>query len=177
MADISLGGFQLLHAAYAVEYFLNGLVQRKCNFHLVFFKRHEELCIPRGVSSSNGMKYMLARAAIIRHLSEHLRESRPSIELHMFLSFGDPKFRQYLNTSGVYFVMCHDGANPVRPTQDPSIQAKSGAERTQIERREKSRKVAFRAMICWLINEGFNVALINGLEWADTKVIDARLFC
>ena len=171
MLTALLGGLQLLHATYAVEHFLNGLVQRKCNFHLVFFDRHEELCIPRAVSSSNGIKYLLARAAIIRHLSLHLRKTQPSIELHTFQSFDDPGFRQYLNTSGIYFVMCHDGANPVRPSQDPSIEAKSESERARIEDQDESRKVAFRAMICWLINEGYHVALINGLEWADTKVV------
>lgn len=154
-----------------MEYFLNGLVQRKCNFHIVFFERHEELCIPRGTSASNSNKYTLARAAIIRHLSVHLRKSRPSIELHVFQSLNDTKFLHYLNASGVYFVMCHDGANPIPASQDPSILVKSEAERTRIENQETSRKVAFRAMICWLINQGYNAALINGLEWADTKVM------
>ena len=37
------GGFQLLHAVYAVEYFLQGLIQRKCNFHVVFFDNHKDL--------------------------------------------------------------------------------------------------------------------------------------
>ncbi len=171
MADLSLGGFQLLHAAYAVEYFLNGLVQRKCNFHLVFFERLKKLCIPRGTSALNSNKYTLARAAIIRHLSVHLPKSRPSIELHVFQSLTEPRFQQYLNASGVYFVMCHDGANPVPASQDPLILVKSEAERTRIEHQETSRKVAFREMICWLINQGYNAALINGLEWADTKVM------
>lgn len=171
MVNLSLGGFQLLHAAYAVEYFLNGLVQRKCNFNIVFFEKHKELCIPRGTSASNSHKYTLARAAIIRHLSVHLRNSRPYIELHVFRSLNDPKFLRYLNISGVYFVMCHDGANPVPASEDPSILVKSEAERNGIESRESSRKVAFRGMICWLINQGYNAALINGLEWADTKVM------
>ncbi len=156
-----------------MEYFLNGLVQRKCNFHLVFFERHEESCVPRGVSSSNGFKYTLARAAIIRHLSVHLPKSQPSIELHVFRSYFDPRFQQYLHASGVYFVMCHDGANPVPASQDHLILAKSEAERTQIEHEETSRKLALRTMICWLIRQGYNVALINGLEWADTKVFYA----
>ena len=33
MAD----GFQLLHAVYAVEAFLETLVRRLCNFHIIFF--------------------------------------------------------------------------------------------------------------------------------------------
>ena len=171
IANLSLDGFQLLHAVYAVEYFLNGLVQRKCNFHLVFFEKHQELCIPRGTASSNAIKYILARIAIIRHLSVHLQKSQFSIEIHKFQSYNDPKFKQYLSASGVYFVMCHDGANPVPVSQDPLIMVKPEAEKTQIEHEETTRKIAFRVMICWLINQGYNAALINGLEWADTKVI------
>ena len=30
-------GFQLLHAVYTVEAFLETLVRRLCNFHIVFF--------------------------------------------------------------------------------------------------------------------------------------------
>ena len=176
MTNFSLGGFQLLHAAYTVEYFLSGLVQRKCNFHVVFFERHKELCIPRGSSFSNSIKYVLARAAIIRHLSVHLRKSQPSTEIRVFQSYHDPQFQHYLNASGVYFVMCHDGANPVPAYEDPSILAKSEAERILIEDKEASRKFAFRLMICWLISQSYNVALINGLEWADTKVVYASVF-
>lgn len=40
----------------------------------------------------------------------------------------------------------------------------------QIEIQEGSRKIVFRAMICDLINRGYNIALVNGLEWQDTKV-------
>ena len=174
MTNLSLDGFQLLHAVYAVEYFLNGLVQRKCNFDLVFFEKHEKLCIPRGTASSNATKYLLARAAIIRHLSVHLQKPQTSIEIHEFQSYNDPKFQQYLTASGVYFVMCHDGANPVPASQDPLILTKSEAEKIQVDHGEATRKIAFRIMICWFINQGYNVALINGLEWADTKVSDAH---
>ena len=39
-----------------------------------------------------------------------------------------------------------------------------------IEAGEFARKVGFRSTICLLIKKGYNVALINGLEWMDTKV-------
>lgn len=66
--------------------------------------------------------------------------------------------------------MCHDGANAVPTLEEPLIQSKSEAEKRDIEIAELERKTAFRAFICELIRRGYNVALINGLEWADTKV-------
>ena len=46
-----IGGFQLLHAVYEVEAFLQNLRQRRCNFHLVFFNSNERLCIPPNTSA------------------------------------------------------------------------------------------------------------------------------
>ena len=164
------GGFQLLHAVYAVEHFLQGLMQRKCNFHVVFFDNHKDFCIPRGVPAFDRPKYLLARAAIQRHLEINLRESHPYLEIHSFTSEQDTAFRDYLKSTGVYFVMCHDGANPGPLSTNPSTSGVKEGESLRIDAQETSRKIAFRSMICWLINEGYNVALINGLEWADTKV-------
>lgn len=169
--DIKLqeAGFQLLHAVYAVEYFLQGLAQRKCNFHVVFFDNHKELCLPRRVPAIDKPKYLLARAAIQRHLGVNLRESHPTLEIHSFASEQDMAFRGYLKATGVYFVMCHDGANPV-PLSTELSQGANEEEKVEVDAQETLRKVAFRTLICWLINESYNVALINGLEWADTKV-------
>ena len=161
---LEIGGFQLLHAVYVVEYFLQGLIQRKCNFHIVFFGNHQELCLPRGVAAANRQKYMLARAAIQRHLSINLPKSQPTLLIHSFASIQDTAFQEYLRATGVYFVMCHDGANLVPlPTNDEEA-------KTEIAAQETSRKVAFRKMICQLISQSYSIALINGLEWADTKV-------
>lgn len=168
--DLGIGGFQLLHAVYAVEHFLQGLIQRKCNFHVVFFDNHRDLCLPRGVPAVDRPKYLLARAAIQRHLSVNLQESYPTFEIHSFASEQDTAFREYLKSTGVYFVMCHDGANPVPLSADPSLPEANEEEQAEVDAQEMSRKVAFRTMICWLINESYNVVLINGLEWADTKV-------
>ncbi|KAK1910608.1 hypothetical protein P3342_008487 [Pyrenophora teres f. teres] len=45
-------GFQLLHAAYAVEKFLQGLVSRGCNFHIAFRRTPRSLHTP-GCAASN----------------------------------------------------------------------------------------------------------------------------
>lgn len=165
--SLDLEGFQLLHAVYSVEYFLQGLVQRKCNFHLVFFNEHQEACIPRCTSASNRQKYLLARSVFIRHFQAH---HSGSIKLQIFESIHDPDFGHYLHASGVYFMLCHDGANPAKVAEElPSLDDdKVGKPRVKAE--ELERKIVFRGMIFSLIKRGYNIALINGLEWMDTKV-------
>ena len=169
-ADIPLDGLQLLHAAYAVEYFIQGLIQRKCNLKIVFFDDHKELCVPRNTSTIKRQKYLLARSTIIRHLCMNLQKSHPAIQVHVFQSIRSRDFVDFLKITGVYFVMCHDGANPVAASNDPAIQRLSGEAQGFIEQQESTRKLLFRTMICFLISQGYNVALINGLEWQDTKV-------
>ncbi|KAI9783682.1 MAG: hypothetical protein M1839_003530 [Geoglossum umbratile] len=149
-------GFQLLHAAYEVERFLESLVRRLCNFHIAFFDANEHLCVPLPDSPHQNF-YLLARAIILRHLKSNLPETHPNIEIHHFSSIYDPTFSEYLESSGVYFVMCHDGATQTQSeTEAPD---------------NKSTKVAFRKMIRRFILPGFSVALINGLEVRDTKVM------
>ena len=69
--------------------------------------------------------------------------------------------------------MCHDGANPLPLSTDTLSPGATEQEQAEIEAHETSRRIVFRRMICWLIHESYNVALINGLEWADTKVVCA----
>ncbi len=145
-------------------------MQRKCNFHVVFFDNHKDFCVPRGVLAIDRPKLLLARAIIQRHLSVNLPESHPTLEIHSFASERDTAFQEYLKVTGVYFVMCHDGANSVPRSTGLSLPGANEKEQAEVDAQETSRKVAFRTMICWLINESYNVALINGLEWADTKV-------
>lgn len=163
-------GFQLLHAVYAVEHFLQGLVQRKCTFHIVFFDEHEEACIPRNAARLNRNKYLLARSVIIRHLQAHLPKAHPSISLQVFKSVEDPSFGNYLKTSAVYFMLCHDGADSTIITGGTPIPDEDRTEKARVEAEERSRKLLFRGLIYSMIRKGYNVALINGLEWMDTKV-------
>ncbi len=142
---------------YAVERFLQGLVQRKCNFHLVFFDAHQNACIPPRIAPTKSLLYLLARSIIIRHLKAHLPGSRPSISLRIFDSVHDPQLDDYLKASGTYFVLCHDGA--------------SSAIDYRMRKTHKSvNKILFRGMIYSFMTRGYNVALVNGLEWMDTKV-------
>lgn len=155
---------------YAVEHFLQGLVQRKCNFHLVFFDEHEEACIPPNVAWSNRSKYLLARSVIIRHFQAHLPGTCPSISLRVFKSVQDSDFDDYLKSSAVYFMLCHDGAILTLTTEKKSTLKHDNSEMIRLEAEERSRKIVFRGLIYSMIKRGYNVALINGLEWMDTKV-------
>lgn len=42
-------GFQLLHAVYVVERFLENLVKRHCNFHIAFFEGMCFLSPPKSI--------------------------------------------------------------------------------------------------------------------------------
>lgn len=144
--DFRGNGFQLLHAVYLVENYLHNLERRKCNFHIAFFDTHKKLCIPNKVAQNDAAKYLLARTAIFRHLQAHMQNSTE--RLRTFDSIDCDEFKQYLNETGMYFVMCHDGAQHKRGIIS-----------------------SLRTKIITFISRGYNVALVNGLEWRDTKVM------
>ncbi|KAI6898423.1 hypothetical protein KC318_g10339, partial [Hortaea werneckii] len=109
-------GLQLLHAVYNVEHLLSNLVRRKCNFHIVFFDSNRGLCVPPTASDEDACKYYLARSAIIRHMQATLPASNPNVKINVFSTYESADFRSYLATSGPYFVMMHDGAQPEKRT-------------------------------------------------------------
>ncbi|CAC9886428.1 unnamed protein product [Aureobasidium pullulans] len=146
-------GFQLLHAVYLVEEYLAQLQRRNCRFHVAFFEAHRQLCIPQSVKSIHRSKYLLTRAAIIRHLQSNLVSDK--VQIHCFSDLHDQAFDDYLRNSAVYFLMCHDGARAYT-TQESDVPDP----RTQL-----------RSMIVHFILTGYNVALINGSEFVDTKIM------
>ncbi|MCJ1394369.1 hypothetical protein MMC18_007247 [Xylographa bjoerkii] len=123
---------------------------------------HEDLCIPPQNFAMKDL-YLLARSVIIRHLACRLPGSHPEIEIHSFNSVHDPAFARYLETSAIYFVMCHDGA--YAPVESKSKQTIMDAYDGTWQR------IALRMTIQHFIRTGFNVALVNGLEVKDTKVM------
>ncbi|TKA25301.1 hypothetical protein B0A50_06205 [Salinomyces thailandicus] len=159
-------GLQLLHAVYNVEHLLSNLVRRKCNFHIVFFDSNRELCVPPATRDEDACKYLLARAAIIRHLQVNLSESHPTIQVNVFPSYQSEDFAKYLSASGPYFVMMHDGAQP-----EKRAGKHMAAEDAAVEKSPTSQRVGLRQMVLQFIGQGYNVALVNGLEWRDTKVM------
>ncbi|KAL9602428.1 MAG: hypothetical protein Q9219_001852 [cf. Caloplaca sp. 3 TL-2023] len=156
---------------FHVEHFLQSLIQRKCVFHIVFFDVHQNLCVPRAISSANREKYLLARAVIIRHLTVHLPTSHPTTKIFVFESVLDHAFQDYLMASGAYFILTHDGAHPVPIEKDPQLLEKEEPDLERIRDEELRRRATFRTTIFYFIDHGYNVALIDGLEWMDTKVM------
>ncbi|KAK4623760.1 hypothetical protein CLAFUW4_05812 [Fulvia fulva] len=153
-------GLQLLHAVYNVEHFLHDLAQRKCHFNIIFFDSNRELCLPSNVDQKNASRYFFARSVIVRHLTNV--KTHPSIEVAAFKSWDAPEFGDYLQRSAPYFIMAHDGA------QSADRKAKHIGDDS---RKSTVQRVALRQMIISFIVRGFNVGLVNGLEWRDTKVM------
>jgi hypothetical protein len=103
-----------------------------------------------------------------------------------FTSFTGDEFIQYLQESGIYFVMCHDGAMADAAVSDSPLRSESKQDlRTYEEDEEFLRgtkdsassasvgrlhQVNLRAMILWFMDNRYNVALINELHCADSKV-------
>ncbi|KAK5707932.1 hypothetical protein LTR97_000471 [Elasticomyces elasticus] len=157
-------GLQMLHAAYNVEHFLHNLVKRKCNFDIVFFDSNKDLCLPSSAKPDDEVKYLLARAAIIRHLEVNLPKAHKDISVRCYPSYVSEEFAKYLSVTGPYFLMVHDGAQAsshrgkyMKQTASDSIPVKG--------------RLGLRRMILQFIGRGYNVALVNGLEWRDTKVM------
>ncbi|PSN74496.1 P-loop containing nucleoside triphosphate hydrolase protein [Corynespora cassiicola Philippines] len=166
-------GYQLLHAAYTVETFLHNLVSRRANFHVVFFDEHRELCVPHFASADVREKYLLARAAVIRHLKVNLKATHPEIEVHVFTSVRAESFSSYLEQNDHFFVMCHDGASSASPQKRSAPVRDLGArdEEHGSEESALQSKTRFRLLIFWFMQNGYNAVLLNGLEWRDTKAI------
>lgn len=150
-------GFQMLHAVFVVERFLEGLIKRYCQFHIAFFDDHSKLCIPHAVSINRRSRYLLARSVIIRHLQLHLSRSS-NVKIHIFPSRRGHEFSQYLAISPIHFVMAHDGA----------LLASGKKEKETIT--DVRAKVLLRGCIWWYHRHGLNVALINRVEFRDSKV-------
>lgn len=159
-------GCQILHAAYNVEHFLHNLAYRKCKFNIIFFGSNRELCLPPSADRKNASKYFLARAAIIRHLQANLAKSQPDILVNVFRTWDSPEFTAYLEETSPYFLMAHDGA---RAAERKSRFVDSDTNGANMD--STSQRAALREMILSFIGRGFNVALVNGLEWRDTKIM------
>ncbi|KAI9657519.1 MAG: hypothetical protein M1831_004135 [Alyxoria varia] len=196
-------GLQLLHAIYNVESFLQQLVLRKCNYHIVFFDDHRHLCVPAHVSGSqNEAKYLFAREVALKHLQANVMPQHPTIEIHSYPTISDPAWQQYLRASGAYFVMCHDGAISVdkalgSDTESESSEEDSSSSESETDEKDAdgsahgdksgsgshgvaktgeaaiatTKRLHARRLILNFLQQGYNVALINGLAFRDSKVM------
>ncbi|XP_044717417.1 putative dead deah box helicase protein [Hirsutella rhossiliensis] len=148
-------GFQLLHAIHAVESFLARLEQRGCNFHILWFRDHEHLCVPEGVSgdaASNCLR--LSRIILIKHLEHYAQYSRKPAGDPLVFEYDNVDsnaFQQYLAQNAVQFFLCLDGC------------ALDGcASPTGVQYLEFIHHIAFH---------GYSVALMNSLDFVSSKVL------
>lgn len=135
---------------------MENLVKRYCQFHIGFFAEHEYLCIPHGAPANKWSRYLLARSAIIHHLTLRLPSSGTTIEIHEFPSLDSDAFKEYLQVSPIHFVMAHDGA------------AKHNNE--GVPEAAKYARNWLRGIIWYFNIHKLNVALINRIEFVDSKV-------
>ncbi|KAI3082951.1 hypothetical protein CBS147353_2546 [Aspergillus niger] len=181
-------GFQLLHATYIVERFLEQLRRRNCNFHIVFFSENSAASIPPHVHQSSLPKYRLAREAILQHLQQNAPKVFPSIQVRCFDTYNCPEFEDYLTLEGVYFIMCHDGAfsshsghdralhGSLEESEDLKVLSDGTSDTDSDETFDSAltsfwpNRVTLRSMIHWFVAHGFNISLLNSLECRDTKV-------
>lgn len=191
LISIIAEGFQLLHAAHTVESFLYSLVRRKCKIQIAFFDEHEDLCVPQFRNGDDlRPKYLLARAAILRYLERSLAQHPSGICVQRFSSYLQPEFLDYIHSNGIYFVLCHDGQSPgaVSTEELENLDQKPDASNQPLRPDDESdtsrqivslwnsgnvrkARLAFRYMIFWFLTRAYNVALIDGLEFLDTKVM------
>ncbi|KAI0024132.1 hypothetical protein F4780DRAFT_725926 [Xylariomycetidae sp. FL0641] len=145
------GGFQLVHAVYAVESFLENLKSRGCNFHVIFFQQHRELCIPKGATDSTRYKYELTRAIVREHLQRYSdAHVGDGFAVFCFESMFDQYFTAYLAQNAVLFLVCHDGYNGSDTLSDvPEI---------------------FLSMIHESLRLEYSVALLHSLEFSSSRV-------
>jgi hypothetical protein len=185
-------GFQLLHATYLVEQAIAKLRQRRCNFEIVFFAQNAQCCIPPGIDSDLQERYLLAREAITQHLLSIQDQVSESFRVLRFESPQSEEFSAHLTSSGSYLLMCHDGAFTNRSEEEGSSESENSdsegsesdsddseledgdsdndSDASSLPTRTETSKYKLRAMIRWFSDRGYNIALINSLEFRDTKV-------
>lgn len=99
-------------------------------------------------------RYLLARQAIIRHLNAQPLKAYPNVRINSFPSLESEEFSAYLRATPIHFVMSHDGAS----TSDKTT------------KEDNLDKIWLRSII-WFFNiRKLNVALVNSIEFRDSKI-------
>jgi ATP-dependent RNA helicase DDX60 len=127
-----------------------------------------ELCIPSGTAGTHRSRYLLARAIIKRHLAVHLPDAHPNLQVNVFSSLKSSEFQEYLRLCPIQFVMAHDGS-PKSITSAPLVHLPD-ADTPPADDDEKWTKILLRGMIRSFNVHELNVALINRIEFRDSKI-------
>ncbi|KAI3391275.1 hypothetical protein diail_7634, partial [Diaporthe ilicicola] len=155
------GGFQLLHAIHGVESFLQKLHERGLNFHILWFRDQEALCLTRAAATGELQsmlwpKYLLIRAVLIRHLNRQQPSHDAVASEHAktisfeFEGMDSTSFQDYLANNAVHCFMCLDapafGACP------------------------SSSEEAYLAIAHDLASRGFCLAFLDSVEFSSSRV-------
>ncbi|KAL5335419.1 DEAD/DEAH box helicase [Aspergillus crustosus] len=184
-------GLQLLHATYLVEKFLEQVRRRKGVFHIVFFSSHAQICIPENTSETLWPKYRLAREAILQHLLQNIPAAVASIKVKCFQTYQSDDFKDYLQSVGAYFLMCHDGTSPTPrdPAGDHKVPREADISLSDEEPYSALEpgvcfaaavkvcptKILLRSMIHWFVSHGYNISILNSVEFRDSKILSMIL--
>ena len=133
--------------------------QWRSQYPLTQFTENAELCIPRGRRMTRRSRYLLARSVIKRHLNIHLPSSQPDIQVNTFPSLESKEFKEYLDICPIHFVAVHDGSEKPRQISD-----KDTVEGDVLA------KILLRGIIWYFNTHKLNVAIINRMEFRDSKV-------
>lgn len=129
---------------HSVEKFLSELKRRDCNFDVLFFENHENLCVAKeAVGSTRGTKHRLTRRILIQHFTK----SNLDFKVLEFKSFESDECRNYLSSNAVHFVLCDDGRD-------------SSADQA----------IHLQYLIRNVITSGIHIAIINSITWRSSKV-------
>ncbi|KAJ7608765.1 hypothetical protein FB45DRAFT_1128535 [Roridomyces roridus] len=148
-ADLS---FQLLHAYYVLEQTLLEFINRRANFEIAFWQSSYHSTIHTGssphfiVSSRH-----LARSLLFQHLLTL------DVPVHVFKDFDDLAWLQFQNARRPMFVMINDGGA-----------CDSGQRKDHFR---PHRALLQRASLLKLINTGVAIALLNGAEFINSKIM------
>ncbi|KAK6533932.1 hypothetical protein TWF281_005275 [Arthrobotrys megalospora] len=144
-------GPQVATAIYVLERFLENLRQRGCNFHIVFFEAHKYLCFNQSKTDRDrAWRYILVREAVIRHLEETLSADN-AVKVFHYVSLHNSDFEEYLQSWKPYFALAHDV---------PGFDA------------DHKEQHLMQSGILWrLLSKGYNVALLDKIEFKDSKVM------
>ncbi|KAK0440417.1 uncharacterized protein EV420DRAFT_1315927 [Desarmillaria tabescens] len=137
------GIFQALHAMYILENTLKSFVSRKANFEVIFWRRQTSF-----VHSSRH----LARQILLKHL----QQLSSIVPMHQFGDLQDEFWKKYEASRKPMFVLISDSV----PNRDgPADSLHPGYIACQ------------RNFIFEILSFGLPVALLNGLEFRDSKIL------
>ncbi|KAK0440823.1 hypothetical protein EV421DRAFT_1960798 [Armillaria borealis] len=145
-------GFQALHAIYSLENTLKSFVSRKANVEVVFWRNNIHATITPGQTPFVHSSRYLARQILLKHLQQlsHI------VPMHQFDDLRDNSWKKYEASRKPMFVLISDS---VPDRDDPADDLHPGYIACQ------------RNLIFEILSFGLPVALFNGLEFRDSKIL------